>query len=170
MDIWMIFANMAGFDSIIVVVAIINIFLIWKLRRYSNELYELINPTIYMPIERILKTYQGFEKKQDNLHYVRSTKENETKYYNLFISVTNIFPLLGILGTVISLLQMIGFSSTESLSHFTAALTSTFWGLVFVIIFKGIDGIISSKIETNSEVLLLLFNRIDTEALKSKQS
>lgn len=64
--------------------------------------------------------------------------------YSLFVNLTGIFPLLGILGTVISLLGMVG-DMTNVQDNFYGALTSTFWGLVFAIIFKFLDGIISAK-------------------------
>ena len=82
--------------------------------------------------------------------------------YSLFVNLTGIFPLLGILGTVISLLGMVG-DMTNVQDNFYGALTSTFWGLVFAIIFKFLDGIISAKIEDNEKNVQLYLERNNAE-------
>ena len=43
--------------------------------------------------------------------------------------------------------------------NFFAALTSTFWGLVFAIIFKLLDGFLSSRMEDNDKAVDLLLER-----------
>jgi hypothetical protein len=80
------------------------------------------------------------------------------KLYSLFVNLTGIFPLLGILGTVISLLSLVS-DSTNVTGNFYGALTSTFWGLVFAIIFKFLDGIVSAKIEDNEKSVELYLTR-----------
>ena len=74
--------------------------------------------------------------------------------YALFANLTGIFPLMGILGTVISLLPMV-MDMTNVQQNFFAALTSTFWGLVFAIIFKFMDGFLAAKIEENDKNVAL---------------
>ena len=86
--------------------------------------------------------------------------------YSLFVNLTGIFPLLGILGTVISLLGMVG-DMTNVQDNFYGALTSTFWGLVFAIIFKFLDGIISAKIEDNEKNVQLYRERNNAEHSQS---
>ena len=44
-------------------------------------------------------------------------------------------------------------------SNFYLALTSTFWGLVFAIIFKMLDGFILSRIEDNEKTVALYLER-----------
>ena len=161
MNLLLIFSNMLKYDIIIVLLAIVNVIVIIKLRQHSDNLYELINPTVYIPINQLLKETRSEHKGKTNLHYMRLLKEKETRYYNIFLSITGIFPLLGILGTILSLLKIITYSNAEVMTNFSSALTSTFWGLIFAIAFKGVNGLISSKIETNSEILSLLFTRID---------
>lgn len=161
MNLLLIFSNILGYDMLIIVLAVFNIFILLRLNRHSDELYELLNPTIYIPIEKLLNNTQEDNSKELNFHYIRILKEKETKYYNLFTSITSIFPLLGILGTIISLLKLITFTNQEVMMSFSTALTSTFWGLIFAIIYKALGGIMSSKTETNKEILNLLFNRID---------
>ena len=43
--------------------------------------------------------------------------------------------------------------------NFFSALTSTFWGLVFAIIFKLLDGFLVSRIEDNDKNVTLLLER-----------
>ena len=78
--------------------------------------------------------------------------------YSIFANVTAIFPLLGILGTVVSLLPMVA-DMADMQQNFFAALTSTFWGLVFSIIFKLLDGFLTSRIEDNDKNVTLLLER-----------
>ena len=43
--------------------------------------------------------------------------------------------------------------------NFYGALTSTFWGLVFAIVFKLLDGVVSAKIEDNEKNVQLYLER-----------
>ena len=52
--------------------------------------------------------------------------------------------------------------------NFYGALTSTFWGLVFGIIFKFLDGIVSAKIEDNEKTVALFLQR-NWEGRKAKK-
>jgi chemotaxis protein MotA len=167
MNIFLIFSNMLTYDILIVLLAVFNGYILVKLTKESEKLYKLINPTVYIPIEHLLHS-QDKHNGSFNLHHMREIKEKETKYANLFLSISGLFPLLGILGTIISLIKIVTFSNSEVIVNFSSALTSTFWGLVFAIIFKAIYGIISSKVETNAELMSLLINRIDDYNLKLK--
>ncbi|MBR1739994.1 MAG: MotA/TolQ/ExbB proton channel family protein [Ruminococcus sp.] len=98
-----------------------------------------------------------------DLHGIRESEitsmRNQTgRLYSLFVNLTGIFPLLGILGTVISLLGMVS-DMNDITGNFYGALTSTFWGLVFAIVFKFLDGIISAKIEDNEKTVALYLER-----------
>ena len=54
--------------------------------------------------------------------------------YNCFMTNINIFPLLGMLGTVLALITIDLTSTTIELKqNFFVALTSTFWGILFSI-------------------------------------
>ena len=73
--------------------------------------------------------------------------------YTLFITLISIFPLLGMLGTVLALLGL-DMSSAEAISsaknNFFGALTSTAWGIIFAIIFK----IVNAKLFADAEDLI----------------
>lgn len=66
--------------------------------------------------------------------------------YTWYTNITAIFPLLGILGTVAALVKE--FDDIEGLTgNFMIALSTTFWGIFFAIIFKGIDAMVSGPME-----------------------
>ncbi|MCM1164420.1 MAG: MotA/TolQ/ExbB proton channel family protein [Lachnospiraceae bacterium] len=68
-----------------------------------------------------------------------------TGAYALFTNLTAVFPLLGILGTVTSLMRL---SGADDLSeNFMSALSTTFWGLVCAIGFKIADSFITARLD-----------------------
>lgn len=77
------------------------------------------------------------------------------RFFNkMFIALTSMFPQLGILGTVASLLLLnfdaLG-SSNDVLAQFTNALTSTAAGLGFFILFNALYALFEDFIETKIE-------------------
>ena len=85
------------------------------------------------------------------------------------MNITGIFPLLGILGTVVSLLGLVSDMNNVA-GNFYGALTSTFWGLIFAILFKFLDGIISPEIESNEKsVLMYLDSNSEDERAEKPQ-
>ncbi len=157
-----IFKNLLGYDGLILVLAVVNAFyFLPKLKKNTASLEQSLKPTIYVPIQQIILLIHPSHKSELNLHKLRKLKESETKRYHQFASITNIFPLMGILGTIISLLRLASLSNDSIMFNFTTALTSTFWGLVCAIIFKAIDGTIYPKIALNDDSFNLLINRID---------
>ena len=79
--------------------------------------------------------------------------------YNFFTTMITIFPLLGMLGTVKSLIALN--LATEEIAqlqtHFFDALTSTAWGIIFAIGFKLANSFIEyriiNQIETAQKIL-----------------
>ncbi|WP_273325378.1 MotA/TolQ/ExbB proton channel family protein [Vallitalea guaymasensis] len=157
-----IFKNLLGYDGLIIILALVNLFYILpRLKKSNAELEHSLQPTIYLPIEKIINSIRQSNNSELDLHLLRKLKEKETKCYHVFVSITTIFPLMGILGTIISLLRLVSFTSDTIMLNFTTALTSTFWGLVCAIIFKAIDGTVSPKIAFNDDNFNLLISRID---------
>lgn len=69
-------------------------------------------------------------------------------FYTLFITFISLFPLLGMFGTVKSLLELDLSGDLEQIKlKFFNALTSTAWGIVFSVLFKIIHAIFQSWIE-----------------------
>ncbi|MCM1328516.1 MAG: MotA/TolQ/ExbB proton channel family protein [Ruminococcus sp.] len=82
-------------------------------------------------------------------------KEQEITYA-LYLNFVSAFPLLGMIGTVYSLLKLDLSGGTELISgNFLVALTSTLLGAFFGLIFKVLDSFLSPKIEENNELYLI---------------
>lgn len=157
-----ILKNLLGYDLLIIALALVNgVFVLTRLRKTSMFLRRQLQGTIYLPIEILLNSVQKGTDKALNLHQLQELREKEVFYYHIFDTINSVFPLMGILGTIIGLLRMVGLESDLIMSNFTIALTSTFWGLVFAIGFKAADGIVAPMFYQNSENLQLIYERID---------
>ena len=156
-----IFMNFWGYDLIIFIAAVLTGVMYYKLRESADELYNKMHLTVFVPDGGASR-----READDDISVLRETdivtmRNHTGKLYSMFVNLTGIFPLLGILGTVVSLLGMVS-DSTDVTGNFYGALTSTFWGLVFAILFKFLDGIISAKIEDNEKTVALYLDRNDT--------
>lgn len=153
-----IFMNFWGYDLIIFIAAVLTAVMYFSLKKSADGLYNKMHLTVFVPDGNLSR------KEADNdISGLRETdivtmRNNMGKLYSIFVNLTGIFPLLGILGTVISLLGLVS-DTTDITGNFYGALTSTFWGLVFAIIFKFLDGIISAKIEDNEKNVALYLDR-----------
>ena len=150
--------NFFGFDFVIFIVAIFNAVIYIFAHNYTTRLYKLLHMVVYVPSrkrdpEKIAKAISRIDEEE-----VASLRKQSESFYSIFMNITAIFPLLGILGTVISLLPMVSDMANME-TNFFAALTSTFWGLVFAIIFKLLDGFLASKIEDNDKSTTLFMER-----------
>ncbi len=94
-------------------------------------------------------------------HYSRLIYRCLTIGYTLFVTLISIFPLLGMFGTVTALLglDLSGEAAVASArGGFFNALTSTTWGIIFAIIFKIVNAVISSSVENNINLVTELIN------------
>ena len=154
--------NLIGYDILIIILALVNgALVIPRLKSCSLSLRKQLQGTIYLPIEMILQSINSHKKNKVNLHELQELREKEVFYYHMFDTINGIFPLMGILGTIIGLLRMVGMDSSIVMSNFTIALTSTFWGLVFSIVYKAIDGMLAPNYYQNQENLQLIYERMD---------
>ena len=150
--------NIWGFDTFIIFVAVINVVFFVVALNYALRLNKKLNIKVFIPSHK--DDPEKFEKEIRNINeaeIVELRKKSET-WYSIFVNLTAIFPLLGILGTVISLLPMVS-EMTDMQTNFFEALTSTFWGLVFAILFKCIDSILSARLEENDKNVTLMLER-----------
>ena len=76
--------------------------------------------------------------------------------YTLFITLISAFPLLGMFGTVTSLLSL-NLSDAAAIENaknsFFDALTSTTWGIIFAFVFKIVNAFISTSVENKIQRL-----------------
>jgi len=163
--------NLWGYDLLILLLALVNGFYVYpRAVQASKALRDQLQPTIYIPINVLLKEFKGNQEERYDLHKIKALKDKEVVYMNRLTSILAIFPLMGILGTIISLLRMVNLTNGDVIFNFTTALTSTFWGLVFAILFKGLTTSLFSRNEQNSEDFELLVRRIDGGVSKSDET
>ena len=153
-----IFSNIIGFDAIIFLLAVVNLFIYLKAKKAIIDLHNKMHLSVFVPGKQ-----RSREDAREELANLRESDIVEMRakmgsLYSVFINLTGIFPLLGILGTVTSLLGLVN-DMSDVQGSFYGALTSTFWGIVFAMIFKFCDALISPKIEENEKDVNLFLNR-----------
>ena len=155
--------NLMGFDWIIFVMMAVNFAVFFSARTMVNTIYSHFNFNDYMvnlndEAKAAIKQTTKKEKQQLTARELLRYREAMNKRYALYSNLTTMFPLMGMLGTVVSLIPMVNSIGTENTGLFFSALTSTFWGIVFAIIFKLLDASISYKIEDNEKHMEYMFN------------
>lgn len=151
--------NFLKYDFIIFVVALLTLFFLVLTLRRSEALFKLMNHTVFVPEEKSAAIVDG-EVRDVREFDVVLLRRRTLAAYSMFANLIMIFPLLGILGTVISLLPLVSqMGQAQMQSNFFAALTSTFWGLVFAILFKAIDGWVAGRMEDNEHSVQLYLSR-----------
>lgn len=137
----MIFEMIAPFITpAIGVFGIIN-FIIWLWARH--EIKKLESIVFPQGDRRYGNSYA--EITENDLDILSKASSFATSAYALFANFSAIFPLLGIFGTVCSLMRLSG--TDNMLDNFSIALDTTAYGLVFAMFFKFLDSFISSKLD-----------------------
>lgn len=150
-----LFSNLYDYDAIIFVAAVINLFVYFFTVGRAKKLYSVMHPT-------------ARAKNSLNEARIVNMREAATSAYAVYINITAIFPLLGILGTVMSLLNMASDMSNVQ-TNFFGALTSTFWGLIFAIFYKLIDSRPAALIEDNEKTVAFFLERSHAKTSASKE-
>ena len=92
--------------------------------------------------------------------------------YTLFITFISIFPLLGMLGTVLALLGL-DMSSTDAINeaknNFFSALTSTAWGIIFAVVYKIINARFFADVEDLIQRHLSLIKKLRKSGIDESQ-
>lgn len=153
-----IFMNIWSYDWIIFITAAVTGYIYYSARHSAEKLHKKLHLTVYVPDSEYSQHEIAGEIAELRENEVLSLHSHTGKLYSLFVNLTGIFPLLGILGTVVSLLSLVG-DMSDVTGNFYGALTSTFWGLVFAILFKFLDGMIAPKIEYNERSVALYLDR-----------
>ena len=154
-----IFRNLIGYDLLIFAAAALNAGIFLLTRRRALALYRRLHLVIFLPTQPMEGGAVVTSSRSFAVEELVKLREEAESLYALFSNLTAIFPLLGILGTVISLLPMVADMGNLE-NNFFAALTSTFWGLVFAIAFKLCDAFLSARMEDNDKNVALLLNRM----------
>lgn len=151
--------NFLTYDFLVFLFAIATAAMLLLTLKRASALFNVMNKIVYLPekdsmriVDDALKNVREFD-----VVYLR---RKMMASYSLFSNFIMIFPLLGILGTVLSLLPMVTtLGQTQMQANFFSALTSTLWGLVFAIVFKAIDGYVSGRVEDNENAVQLYLQR-----------
>lgn len=139
--------NLLGFDLLIIFFAVGTLCCYIITRQFAIKIYKILRPQGFLPEDEDESEIIPPSKKE-----LVKMRERTYSYYTMYVNLTSIFPLLGILGTVLSLIPMV--SDIDIMKqNFLVALTSTLWGLVFAIIFKLLDGFLSPRIEDNIKTI-----------------
>ena len=133
---------------------------------FGSDLYILLAGVIaavsFITVKRLAKQVENEVKicKMDpNRRFAEDLARRLNTWYNIFTTMITIFPLLGMLGTVKSLIELNLASEqiAELQSHFFDALTSTAWGIIFAIVFKVVNSAyeyrVLSQIEAAQKIL-----------------
>ena len=119
----------------------VNIGVYWLARRKIIQLEQ----TVYPKSNRLDRVQADLTLSDKDCELLRESTSRASMMYSFFANITAVFPLLGILGTVVSLMNL---SGTDDLSaNFSSALLTTFLGLVAAIIFKLMDAAIAPRLE-----------------------
>jgi len=156
--------NLFGYDLIIILTAIGTLMYFLFIRFHSIKVYNTIHTKGYRP-DDVMDKGDAAPPSRDEIKRIkinlRKMRETSDKYYSMYINLTGIFPLLGILGTVISLIPMVQ-DMANMQTNFFVALTSTLWGLVFAIFFKILDAILAPRIERNNRGIDDYLEKLET--------
>ncbi len=164
-----ILRNLIGYDLLIFLLAAANAWFFVVTRRRALSLYKKLHLVIFLPIQPLKGGVIKTPGKTFEVETFVKMREEAESVYAIFSNLSAIFPLMGILGTVISLLPMVADMANVE-TNFFAALTSTFWGLVFAIAFKICDAFLTSRMEDNDKNVTLLLSRVGTEQETEKEA
>lgn len=153
--------NISGYDTLIWIAGFINIIIFFNIRKITNKVHKALYPQKNMALTKMIELNipKKSDENNDIVNRLNSLFDEEKKgdrLYGIYISLTSIFPLMGIAGTVLALLMIKDFSSASLSTNFTFALTSTFWGVVWGGICKVLEGFIEPKIYRNNEDLRII--------------
>lgn len=154
--------NFFKFDFLIIIIAIGALFLYYKCLESCKQLFNILIPRGNVALgkenQKSMNKHYELYFDSDGEQEILQKRQKSNSLYVLFTNVCAIFPLMGLLGTVISLIPMVGELDT---SLFFMALTSTFWGIVFAIIFKALNGYLQARVEENNELVQTYLLRKD---------
>ncbi|XJS11625.1 MotA/TolQ/ExbB proton channel family protein [Aerococcaceae bacterium WGS1372] len=154
--------NLFKFDFLIIILAIGATYLYYQCLNSAKKLTNILIPKGNVALgkknqDQLNAHYQLYLNPKGE-HEILKQRQKANSQYVLFTNVVAIFPLMGLLGTIISLIPMVGSVDT---SLFYMALTSTFWGIIFAIIFKALNGYLQARMEENNELVQTYLVRKD---------
>ncbi|MCH5349297.1 MAG: MotA/TolQ/ExbB proton channel family protein [Oscillospiraceae bacterium] len=153
MSFWEIIGkNLLGYDLIIFIIMIATVFLLVSARNANKNLYSVLGEPCVKRKENNLKLEPTRKLKEASEAEIMEIRLKQDKLYGAFVTFVSVFPLLGMIGTVYALLKLDLTGSNDNITNnFFGALTSTFWGAIFGVVFKIADCILNPLIEDANE-------------------
>lgn len=166
--------NFLKFDWLIFILGGLNFYMLFQSLKRAANIETLLYPKGYLA-----GGWDNYHAMKAHYEQVMDLKGEEALidhrrkmnfYYAVFENVTGIFPLMGLLGTVLSLIPMV--KSVDTIEHglFFSALTSTFWGIVFAILSKGLNGYAQAQIEEAEKNIEVFLERYSTMVRKKNEA
>ena len=144
--------NAFGYDIIIFIAMIAALVLFFESRKANKHLYSVLGESFVKRKENGLKPEITSKMEAASEAEIMEIRLKQDKLYGAFTTIISIFPLLGMIGTVVSLLRLdMTDMSGNVTDNFWVALTSTFWGAVFGVVFKLVDCYLNPLIEDANE-------------------
>jgi len=162
--------NLLGYDMLIILMAVGTGLYFFFIIRHADKVRLEIYAKGYIPDdvfdmeEQKPPTRQEMKKQRLQLREMRETTE---KYYSMFANLTATFPLMGILGTVVSLIPLVQDIENMEASFFVA-LTSTLWGILFAVIFRLLDGVLVPRLEGNNRGINDYLEKLEAKLAEMK--
>lgn len=147
-----IFKNFGFIDFLIILLFVFNVFLFLRIRADAVKIHGAVYRKDYFGLlpddtKKRLSKDRAVNAKEMPINDLFNIRENMNSKYAFFTNFTTMFPLMGMLGTVVSLIPMVDKMGEQSTGLFFTALTSTFWGIVAAILCKVLDAFISPVID-----------------------
>lgn len=140
---------------IIIVFAAINAWVWKKTKSMIDSTQKFLRPIS----SRKRNIAASIEINAQMLEDIEAKKQGIIKWYTVYANITAIFPLLGILGTVASLVTISG--DDDMMDNLMVALGTTLIGVLCAIVCKAMDAWISAPIEQISDDITYITQRYD---------
>lgn len=126
------FSSIVSSDTVILIVAVLTGIIFWNICKKKREFRDSFHKW----------------KQERRFRKINAKTSSLKKWHNIFITLISFFPLLGMLGTVVALLRLDLTAANENVkNNFFDALTSTAWGIVFSLGFKGANAFIETEVQ-----------------------
>ena len=156
--------------AVIVVWAAITGLILRKAFFYSHELKDTLQPRSRKANPNKQQNNDDADSYQELEDKVVSLRDKMNQLYSLFANFTSVLPLWGMLGTVASLLELANLSDASEIpiNPFFSALVTTALGILFAIVYKSLDSVISVKVTANNKETDTLLDRNSERAQQEK--
>lgn len=157
-----IMANFFKFDFLIILLAMLTGYIYYRCWRYARDLNRILQPKGNLAMgsggqEAINRHFDYYLDDRGESRIIEQRQRMDQGYI-FFLNLVAVFPLMGLLGTVLALIPMVEALETN---FFFMALTSTFWGIVFAIVFKILNGPLQALVEENAALINTYLMRRD---------